>query len=64
MGGKYMIGQPISWLKFWVFICKAGQDVDDKVWTAVEGDAAYSDVLTDQYNTKMANLVKNALALE
>jgi len=63
--GKHIPGVPISWLKFWVFVClNSDYEVPNYVWKVVEGDANYSDELTPEYTEKMKKLIDNATALD
>lgn len=63
--GKHIPGVPISWLKFWVFVCiDTNYGVPDYVWKVVEGEPTYSKVLTPEYTEKMKKLIDNVKALD
>lgn len=63
--GKHIPGVPISWLKFWVFVCLSSDyEVPEYVWKVVEGEATYTDELTPEYTEKMKKLIDNATALD
>ena len=34
--GKHIPGTPMSWLRFWVYLCTDGGDVKESVWKATE----------------------------
>lgn len=63
--GKHIPGVPISWLKFWVFVClDTNYDTPEYVWKVVEGEPAYSKELTPEYTKKMTKLIDNVKALD
>jgi len=63
--GKHIPGVPISWLKFWVFVClDSDYEVPDYIWKVTEGDATYTDELSPEYTEKMKKLIDNATALD
>lgn len=63
--GKHIPGMPISWLKFWVFVCLSSDyEVPDYVWKVVEGEPTFTKELTPEYTEKMKKLIDNATALD
>lgn len=63
--GKHIPGVPISWLKFWVFVClDSDYEVPEYVWKVVDGESTYVNELTPEYTDKMKKLIDNATALD
>jgi len=34
--GKHIPGVPMSWLRFWVYLCSNGEEMKDEMWKATE----------------------------
>lgn len=63
--GKHIPGVPISWLRFWVFICLENDyEADEVVWRVMPGEPTYDDELSAAYKDKMKKLVDNVKALD
>lgn len=56
--GKHPPGQPISWLRFALFICKEGGRFAEQDYLALPGETGYSDTITDEYKERMKKLVE------
>lgn len=56
--GKHPPGQPISWLRFALFICKEGGRFAEQDFMALPGEDGYSDTVTDEYKERMKKLVE------
>lgn len=56
--GKHLPTQPISWLKFALFICKEGGTFPEQDYLIQPGEQGYSETLTDEYKEKMKKMVE------
>jgi len=55
---RHLAGTPVSWLKFWVFMCKEGGEIGDEEWKVVDGEPKFNDKLTDEYKKEREDLTE------
>jgi len=54
--GRYLPLQPVSWLRFSLFICRSGTNYPESEYWAMPGEEGYSETLTDQYKERISKL--------
>ena len=54
--GRHLPGQPISWLRFALFICKEGGTFPENEYLLQPDEEGYSETVTDEYKEKIKKM--------
>lgn len=67
--GKHISGTPINWLRFWIYLCSSGEEVDEAKWKANErtdpqkiGNETYLQIFDESMKKSVELAIKQELS--